>query len=231
MCKKGKYKSTDKMSDLICDNYNLLQVLSRFELPLGFGDQTVEEVCNTYQVDCTTFLAVVNFVLEDNNRMVDNLEGISVRSLMNYLKQAHHYFLEFQLPGIRIKLTQAIDYSSKNEVSYLIMKFFDAYVEEVKKHMDYEDKHVFKYVEKLIDGRKDENFHITRYARHHDQIELKIKELKNIIIKYYPANVSNNLLNAVLFDIFSCEEDLVAHCEIEDYLFVPAVRRLEKEVQ
>ena len=31
MCKKGKYKSTDKMSDLICDNYNLLQVLSRFE--------------------------------------------------------------------------------------------------------------------------------------------------------------------------------------------------------
>ena len=198
---------------------------------MGFGDQTVEEVCNTYQVDCTTFLAVVNFVLEDNNRMVDNLEGISVRSLMNYLKQAHHYFLEFQLPGIRMKLTQAIDYSSKNEVSYLIMKFFDAYVEEVKKHMDYEDKHVFKYVEKLIDGRKDENFHITRYARHHDQIELKIKELKNIIIKYYPANVSNNLLNAVLFDIFSCEEDLVAHCEIEDYLFVPAVRRLEKEVQ
>ena len=130
-----------------------------------------------------------------------------------------------------MKLTQAIDYSSKNEVSYLIMKFFDAYVEEVKKHMDYEDKHVFKYVEILIDGRKDENFHITRYARHHDQIELKIKELKNIIIKYYPANVSNNLLNAVLFDIFSCEEDLVAHCEIEDYLFVPAVRRLEKEVQ
>ena len=44
-------------------------------------------------------------------------------------------------------------------------------------------------------------------------------------------SVSNNLLNAVLFDIFSCEEDLVAHCEIEDYLFVPAVRRLEKEVQ
>lgn len=231
MIKKGKYKSTDKMSDLICDNYNLLQVLSRFELPLGFGDKTVKEVCESFQVDCTTFLAVANFISEENNRMVDNLDGISVQSLMNYLKQAHHYFLEFQLPEIRMKLIQAIDYSNKNEVSFLIMKFFDAYVEEVRKHMDYEDKHVFKYVEKLIDGQKDEHFHITQYARQHDQIELKIKELKNIIIKYYPSNVSNNLLNAVLFDIFSCEEDLVAHCEIEDYLFVPAVRRLEKEVQ
>ena len=37
------------------------------------------------------------------------------------------------------------------------------------------------------------------------------------------------MLNAVLFDIFSCEEDLASHCMVEDFLFVPVVRQLEKE--
>ena len=55
--------------------------------------------------------------------------------------------------------------------------------------------------------------------------------LKNIIIKYYPAGGNDYLLNAVLFDIFSCEQDLASHCRVEDYLFVPAVLRLEKEVK
>ena len=40
-----KYKPTDKMIDLISDNYSLLQVMSRFGLSLGFGDKTVKEVC------------------------------------------------------------------------------------------------------------------------------------------------------------------------------------------
>lgn len=45
MDKLQKYKPTDKMIDLIGDNYSLLQVMSRFGLSLGFGDKTVKEVC------------------------------------------------------------------------------------------------------------------------------------------------------------------------------------------
>ena len=44
MNKRLKYSGTDKMSDLICENYNLLLVMSRFGLSLGFGDQTVQQV-------------------------------------------------------------------------------------------------------------------------------------------------------------------------------------------
>ena len=223
MYKTNNYVPTDKMSDLICGNYTLLQVMSRFDLSLGFGDQTVQEVCRANGVDCKTFLAVVNFITEENNRMADEVQDLSIHALMNYLKQAHHYFLDFQLPTIRRKLIEAIDCSVQNEVAFLILKFFDAYVAEVRKHMDYEDMNVFTYVENLVAG--------SQFARRHDQIDAKLKELKNIIIKYYPAGGNDYLLNAVLFDIFSCEQDLASHCRVEDYLFVPAVLRLEKEVK
>lgn len=97
MYKTSKYTPTDKMSYLICDNYTLLQVMSRFDLSLGFGDKTVQEVCRENGVDCRTFLAVVNFMIEDSDRMEDDVKDISMPSLMNYLKQAHHYFLDFCL--------------------------------------------------------------------------------------------------------------------------------------
>lgn len=48
------YCTTDKLSDIICDNYSLLQVMSRFGLPLGFADNTVEEWCEAKKVSpCT----------------------------------------------------------------------------------------------------------------------------------------------------------------------------------
>lgn len=229
MYKTNNYVPTDKMSDLICGNYTLLQVMSRFDLSLGFGDRTVQEVCQANGVDCKTFLAVVNFITEENNRMADEVQDLSIHALMSYLKQAHHYFLDFQLPTIRRKLIEAIDCSAQNEVAFLILKFFDAYVAEVRKHMDYEDMNVFTYVENLMAGRETGGFRISQFARRHDQIDATLTELKNIIIKYYPAKGNNHLLNAVLFDIFSCEQDLASHCRVEDYLFVPAVLRLEKE--
>lgn len=222
-----KYSSTDKMCNLICDNYSLLMVLSRFDLPLGFGDRTVQEVCDQHGVHCGTFLAVANFITENDFTFDITRSDISVEAMMKYLKNAHTYFLDFNLPEIRRKLIEAIDFSGNCRISILILQFFDEYVEEVRKHMEYENKHVFSYVEKLLGGKVDSSFKISLYASRHEQIDDKLTELKNIIIKYYPEHNNNNLLNNVLFDIFNCEQDLASHCQVEDYLFVPAVSDLE----
>ena len=230
MSKKHIYIPNDKMADIICDNYSLLQVMSRFGLPLGFGDYTVEEVCHSHQVDCRTFLAVANFINKGHSRSSASIEDISVESLMTYLKNAHHYFLDFQLPTIRRKLLEAIDCSMDNEVTFLILTFFDNYVKEVRNHMSYEDTHVFTYVDKLLKGEKSEDYDIHMFVCHHDHIDEKLTELKNSIIKYYPDSRKSYVMNAVLFDIFNCEKDLASHNEVEDYLFVPAVLHLEREV-
>ena len=135
---------------------------------------------------------------------------------MDYLKRAHTYFLDFNLPAIRRKLIEAIDCSSTNDVAYLILKFFDEYAKEVRRHMEYENQ---------------AEYNIATFASKHNQIDTKLKELKNIIIKYYPEKENNNLLNAVLFDIFNCEQDLATHCQVEDYMFVPAVAQIERKLK
>lgn len=157
-------------------------------------------------------------------------ESVSLPSLIGYLKQAHEYFLDFNLPNIRRKLIEAIDYSGSNDIAMLIVKFYDEYVTEVRKHMEYENEVVFTYVEQLAQGRLNRNYTISEFAGKHTPIGDKLKELKDIVIRYYPER-NNYLLNAVLLDIILCEQDLTSHCMIEDKLFVPAVRHIEQQIR
>lgn len=230
MYKNGTYRETDKMSDLICENYPMVLVMSRFGIALGFGEKNIGEVCRQNGVDACTFLTVVNFLTEEAQAPLEAVSRcLSIETLIRYLHNAHDYFLNFRLPHIRRKLVEAIT-DCPNDVAFVIRKFFDEYAEEVNKHMSYEERTVFPYVRNLLAGKRDSKYNITIFRKRHDQIEMKIKELKNILIKYYPAQGSN-MLNSVLFDIFATEEDLASHTRVEDYLFVPAILALEKQVQ
>ena len=219
---KRKYKASDKLKDLISDNSLLLMVLNRFGISLGFGEKSVKESCDSQNVDVATFLAVANFI---SNQEKD-IQGISLKSLIDYLKQAHTYFLDYNLPTIRRQLIESIDCSGNDDVAFLILRFYDEYVIEVRKHMEYENNKVFTYVEGLLNGIRDSRYVIRTFAEKHNTMDTKLKELKDIIIRYYPDQ-SNNLLTSVLFDIINCEQDLSLHCQVEDFLFVPAVEELE----
>lgn len=225
-----RYAETDKMSALISDNYSLLMVMSRFGISLGFGDHTVAEVCETQGVHCPTFLTVANFASEPKHQ-IGNYDDYSLSALLDYLKQAHAYFLDFNLPSIRRKLIETIDCSGTDEIASLILKFFDEYAREVRRHMEFENRSVFTYVEGLLAGNISDTYDIATFASKHSQVNTKLSELKNIIVKYYPGKKNNNTLNAVLFDIYNCEQDLAMHCDVEDYLLVPAVSALEQQLQ
>ncbi|MDR1981984.1 MAG: hemerythrin domain-containing protein [Tannerellaceae bacterium] len=227
MYKKEKYRETDKMSDLICDNYPMVLVMNRFGIALGFEERNIGEVCRQNGVDTCTFLTVVNFLIEAKAAPVENVgKCFSMEALITYLHNAHDYFLKFRLPGLRSKLTEAIE-DCPADVAFVITKFFDEYVDEVNKHMMYEEKTVFPYVRGLLKGKDGSKYNISIFRKRHDQIEMKIIELKNLLLKYYPGK-GNNLLNSVLFDIFATEQDLSTHNLVEDYLFIPAILELEK---
>lgn len=184
-------------------------------------------MCRDNGVDVDTFLSITNCLLDEDHAEAGNAT-FSIEAMMQYLHNSHDYFLQFKLPAIRRRLLDAIDCGQK-DVSFAILCFFDEYAAEVQKHMLYEEQTVYPYVTALL--RKEplpKGYSIDIFSRQHDQVEAKLGELKNILIKYYPAESSNEL-NSVLFDIFTCEEDLASHNYIENTLFVPAVKKLEEE--
>ena len=223
------YEPQDKMIMLIKDNYSVLQALSCFGINLGFGDLTVEETCQTNGVDTYTFLAVVNFTINDFSNFDDD-EQINVPTLLHYLEASHRYYLDFQLPFIRRELQESI--SENDHLGMLIMKFYDEYAHEIRRHMKYEEKTLFPYVQSLIDGHPILDYNVEMFSKHHEQTDKKLRELKLMIIKYLPSdNHRNNMLTATLYDIYNNEEWLHHHAEVEDHIFTPAIRRLELKMK
>lgn len=221
------YEADDKMISLIADNYNILQSLGRFGISLGFGDKTVREVCESQSVDTFTFLAVVNFTI-NGYKGTDDCERFSLPTLLHYLEASHEYYLNFQLPSIRAELEKALD--ENDNLARLIMKLYDEYASEIKRHMQYEEKTVFPYVSELLEERISDKYDIETFSKHHGQVNLKLKELKNIIIKYLPSDIRhNNQLTATLYNIYNNEEWLQNHSLVEESIFIPAIRKLEQK--
>lgn len=224
------YTKEDRLFEMICSDYQLLNIISRFGLNLGFEEKTISEVCDENSIDCNTFLAIINFTKNDGEN-IWHLNNISLQTLCDYLKQSHSYYLDFQLPAIRRKLIEAIGVLPANEIASLILKFYDEYCIEVQKHLKTEDQDIFPYVEKLIKGEVEpkKNHAEAMTTLHRRPVEQKLSELKELIIKYFKSNSNNYLVNSVLYDIFLLEKDLICHSKLETQVFMEEVKNLENK--
>ena len=224
----SQYNKNDKVRFVIAHDYRLLQVLSRFGISLGFGEKTISDVCNQFNIDTYTLTSLINFVSGGNTHDID-IKKLNINNLLTYLKNTHKYFLNFQFPNIRRHLLYAIDCSIKNELSFLVLKFYDEYVEEVRKHMNYEEDVTFKYVENLVNSQvtKKQKHVNSVLSMHHHDIEDKLMDLKNLFVQYYSQSEINHGLNAVIIELYNTQEDLQLHCKVEDSVFFPAVKNAE----
>ena len=223
------YEADDKMISLIRDNYDLLQSLGSFGINLGFGDKTVKETCEDNDVDTYTFLAVVNYTINGYGEFEAD-EQISVPTLLHYLEASHAYFLDFQLPFIRRELAESLN--EDDSLARLIMRFYDEYAHEIRRHMQYEQKTLFPYVNTLLEGQPASDYNVETFSKHHSSADKKLRELKLLIIKYLPQDgLHNNQLTATLHDIYENEVWLRQHAQVEDHIFVPAIRRMEQAVK
>lgn len=227
MKKMKLYEPEDRMLSLIRDNYNVLQSLSAFGIGMGFGAKTVKEVCASYGVDTFTFLAVVNLTINGYHSQND-IHHLDIRTLLQYLKASHRYYIDFQLPFLRKELVEAL--VEGDRLGELIIKLFDEYVRFTTHHMKFEEQTLFPYVERLLKGESKTGYNIVTFSKHHDQVSEKLKELKSIIIKYLPSDpLRSNMLTATLYDIYNLEEWLALHANVEEAIFIPAIQEMEKK--
>lgn len=224
--KSQGYLPSNTMRELIRDNAMLLPAISRFDIAFGFGDSPVADICRENGVDTSTFLCVCNLLSGYRTAGYE----ISLESLMGYLKRAHSSFLDVALPKIRQHLIEAINYSEANEVVLLLIRFFDDYVVEVKRHMEHENDVIFRYVERLINGEAEDGFSIGQFSTNHGPMAAKLNELKDIFIYHYKQK-ENARLSATLFEIITCERDLMSHFEVENHILIPAIEKLERRLK
>ncbi len=212
------------MAQLICDNHTMLSIISRFGIPLGFAEKSIEEVCCENGIDSITFLAIVNLLLRDG-AYTPRVEGVSLIGVVEFLRRSHEYYLGTKLPKIRTKLIGVL---GDDKISRLIIQYFDDYVMQIKEHLRYEEEELFPYIERLTKGESTKGYCVELFCQKHDHIAEPLREFKDVIIKYYNAQNSEEVVS-VIHSLLSYAYDLSKHNDVEDRLLVPLVRKEEEE--
>lgn len=210
------YKATDKICDLMSHEEDAIQIISRFGLEMGVGEQTIEQVCAAHGVHTPTFLAIVNYKVFHQKALPADID---IPTLQRYLQNAHTYFLDFRLPRLRRALIEAIiPVDPTTKIPGLILRCYDEFVDEIRTHIEHENEGLYE-----------------EHEHDDERITSKLTEIKNLIIKYYPNPQTDNrspltyLLISVMSDLWHTEQDFADHCAIEDDILRPALLQAKGE--
>ncbi len=222
------------MSSLIMWNYNLLPVVNRFGINLGFKEKTIGEICREQNINTDFFLAIVNTYSDESYFTHSDLFSFSPLLIIDYLKITHRYYIGYVLPKIETLLNQVLKSCEKDCSSLkMISSFYQKYKTELLLHFQVEDEKVFPYIIGLYTNGKlsGAGTSVEVFENEHSNVEVKLSDLKNLIIKYLEPSYDNNAMNEFLFALFQFEKDLYDHARIEDNILIVQVIKYEKELQ
>ena len=227
------------MADVIHMNYLLLYVIDRFGIKLGFGDQSVEEVCRKHHLDADFVVEIVNSFVDEHYIPSSDINTFPTEQAVEYLRNTHSSYLDVKIPEIESLINEMVQNCSLDKKNVIILNnFFDEYREELESHIKREEDAVFPYVLKITDAFRKKSvttelinemksYSIQDFASEHDNVEEKLYDLKNIIIKYLPPVDNPHLCHKILIELFNLEKDLNDHALLEDRLVVPIVSEKE----
>jgi len=226
-----------KISDVVFDNPRILLLLEHFGIYFPLQEKTISEICRENKLNPEVFLAFANLYYGTVHAYPVAFSHKDTQSIISFLKNGHHYYLLEKFPDIRQNLLQLYEANHEREIS-MVEKFFNEYFNEVTEHLKYEDEVVFPYIASLYQQilmnksfEEPVSYSVEEYKEHHNDIEEKLSDLNNLLVKYLPRKDDQKIRRRLILCLSELEYDLTIHANIEDLILIPLVERMELELK
>ena len=220
------------MADLIDGNPYLLLMLQHFDIDFRVSDHTVLQLCNRYGISEDLFVSIANLYTGAITRGEHQFTKNDLLQVIDFLKRSHNYYRFDKYPQINSYIRQLQENHPEKELK-LLEKFFNEYFTEVREHLDYEDEVAFPYFITLLGSEGQVNdgevYSSREYSEHHTDIELKLKDLKNLLLKYIKIDDDLDLRRKLFMSLYELEFDLYIHTLIEETILIPSGVDIERE--
>lgn len=231
---KTYIKPDVKMADLIFENPYLLLLLEHFGLDLVMHDKTVSQLCTENGINEKVFISFANLYNGFAPIGTEGFDSGHIETIIGFLRNSHYYFKNDKYPEIQDYIKKLFSKNPSAEIR-MIEKFFDDYFMEVSEHLDYEEGIAFPYFRSLLHGKgtdqvnEEIKFSGTEYLEHHTDIESKLADLKNLLLRH--ISLKNDPVNRrkLLFSLIELEYVLSIHSLIEETILIPLVINLENK--
>lgn len=224
-----------KMAAVIAANHSLLLVLPRLGIRLGFGEQSVKEVCDRYQLDVDFVLLIFNvYTFAGYLPAPDTLASTNLRPLVPYLQASHRYYLSERLPHIKRHLLNVASHAG-DRYGTILRQFFADYEREVQDHFAFEEQHIFPLLKAVQDDKAPAGRHgrqplpqSAHLSHNHSDLVDRLSDLTSIMLKYVPGDSLTEELNELVFGIMQLSSDLEKHALLEEKLLIPYIGQMLK---
>lgn len=231
MKKPLKIENSTKISDIVNFYPFIITQLEHLNITLPVEEKNITDISKEYNISVDFLIFLFEYIV--NNQIIDSYipRSSEIDNILFYLKNNHTFYTQQMFPHIDYLINKAFE-NSKQEEFLLIKKFFIEYNHEVIEHFDYENNIVFPYISELIEslGKDSEiktNYSVEEYKNHHNDIEEKLDDLKNLLIKYLPSSIKSDFRKKLLYNLYQLEKDLDIHSYLEDKILIPIVENLE----
>lgn len=210
-----------KMADLVNANPDLLNILDRFGIRLGFGEDSVEQCCRKQDKDAFTFLMICRIAAYGGYLPGSSeLDKVKVADLTGFLRSSHDSYQDAWLPELESKIDVVLS-GRPDAQKKVISEFFVKFKDELHKHFEMEEKKIFPSLDAI--GKKGKGARRI-FKEEHDNIGEKIQDLINLLLKYLPYGNPDTCVTVLLTHLFFLKKDLATHSRIEDCLILPLLK-------
>jgi regulator of cell morphogenesis and NO signaling len=227
-----------KLTEIIQNNPNILILLEHFGFSYEFNNLSLKELCERYNLNTVLVLKILN--LFNGHKMSDKIKFNkgNIELIISFLKRNHNYYGSEKIPMLKNLIDKMIELNDHPKI-YLVNQFFDSYYSEVIEHFDYENNVVFPYALGLLNKTKTglaeeiekTGFSVSVFKENHEDIEEKLMDLTNLLLKYLPVKNDMKVRRELLLGIFELEHNLSVHRLIEDNILVPMLEEAEKNLK
>ena len=203
----SEFSPSMKMADLLEKSPLLPGVFTRMGFSFGYGDATVDQVCNGAGTDPETFLLICRVYSQDTYLPSrEDLEKADLSVIVKYLSLSHNYYMNVALKDLAASLGRMI-VPCGDETQRVIWKFFTDFKEELQKHFSYEEEYVFPHA-----GNWDSDLPEIG----HSGVEETLEDLRSLVRNHLPRTADQQEAYKVLSSINSLSDDIRKHILLEE---------------
>ena len=212
-----------KLSDVILEDPSVITILNRFNIFLGVGDKTVEQVCTEKKLDTDFFTIILNTFSNEEYFPEKLFRNFNVKIIIDYLNCTNSYYRQFIIPNIESHFNLLLKRSEDDNTNLeLLHKFFLEVKAELLGRINADTSTLFPEILNLDKAASNcRNDVPVGSIETGDAIEDKIDDLVNMFVIHLTGKYDTNLCIAVLFAIISLKKDLSQNNRIRNRILMP----------
>lgn len=214
-----------KLRDIILNDPSTITVLDRFGIPLGVGDDKVDDACCMHGINVEFFTTILNTFINENYFPQHTLERYSPIEIVDYLNKTYAYYEQNILPNIERHFSFLLSKApSHNNNLVLMLQFFNEMKNQLVARINEDRYRWFPAIcnNTLNCNNSDEVLlQASTLVINDDNIEDKIDDLINMLIVHLKGDYDHNLGYAVIVAILALKKDFKQNNRIRNRILKP----------